>query len=241
MHPARLHAALARLGAALLAVRALPRRLAAGRALRAIARPLAGRALLSLSVLGVVARLAVLVGLPRGLLGRRLTARLGQAAVDGRALLLDDPVERLAQLVDDLAEVVPIEPLLPGLPDLLEQLAQALQPLAVRPLEALAHELLERPPGILAVDQAVGQLVEELVGVDREPLGPVPARVGESTQQHPNLPGQRAVPSILPDRFRTGPVSSSRCSRAGGAPLWRTARSRPGPARGSGRASAVAG
>src|SRR5438445_158363 len=79
---------------------------------------------------------------------------------------------------------MPLEPLLPGLLDLLEQLAQALQTLAVRALEALAHELLERPAGILAVDQAVGQLVEELVRVDREPLRPVPARVGEPTQNH---------------------------------------------------------
>src|SRR5207247_2102997 len=93
--------------------------------------------------LGVVARLACLVGLSGGLLGRGLAARLGQAPLDRRALLLQDPLERLPQLVDDLAEVVPLDPLLPGLLGLLAQLAQALQALASRGRTALANSSIE--------------------------------------------------------------------------------------------------
>ena len=101
--------------------------------------------------------------------------------VDGVALLVDDVVQLVGDLAVDPAEVELVEPFLALLAQLVHQLAQALQTLAV----AVAHALLHHPPqrrvDVAVVEQVVGQLVEQGVGVEIEsPLRSVPSGVGES-------------------------------------------------------------
>src|SRR5262249_4095564 len=94
---------------------------------------------------------------------------------------------------------------------LLEHLAEALHPLAVLALEALAHQPLECPAGILAVDQPIGELVEQLVRVDRKSLGAVPAVILKAGHCHggtstsPSRRFYRAARSPNP-LVRPGPV-----------------------------------
>ena len=98
------------------------------------------------------------------------------------ALLVDDVVELAGDLVVDAAEVVALEALLALLAQLLEQLAQALQPLAVavrRPSCINRRSAALRSPWY---EEIVGDLVEQSVGVEVEPLlGAVPPRVGEAS------------------------------------------------------------
>ena len=91
-----------------------------------------------------------------------------RGVVDGVALLVDDVVELVGDLAVDPAEIELVEPILALLAQLLHQLAQALQPLAV----AIAHALLHHPPqgavDVAVVQQIVGELVEQPVGVELE-------------------------------------------------------------------------
>ena len=96
------------------------------------------------------------------------------------ALLVDDVVELVGDLVVDAAEVAPVEPLLALLAQLVHQLAQALQALAVAVLHALLHHPPQGGVDVAVVEQVVGELVEQRVGVELEPrLRAVPPRVGE--------------------------------------------------------------
>ena len=111
-----------------------------------------------------------------------------QRVVDGVALLVDDVVELAGDLVVHAAEVVTVEPLLALRAELLEQLADPCQPLAV----AVAHALLHHPPqggvDVAVVQQLVGELVEERVGVEVEPaLRAIPPRVGELLRHDRNV------------------------------------------------------
>ena len=62
---------------------------------------------------------------------RRCASASRVGVLDGVALLVDDVVELVGDLVVDAAEVDAVEPLLALLAQPLEQLAQALQPFAV--------------------------------------------------------------------------------------------------------------
>ncbi len=92
------------------------------------------------------------------------------------ALLVDDVVELVGDLLVDAAEVATVEPLLACLAELVHQFAQALHPLAVAVLHALLHQPAQGRVDVAVVEQVVGQLVEEPIGVELEPLlGAVPA------------------------------------------------------------------
>ena len=96
------------------------------------------------------------------------------------ALLVDDVVELVGDLVVDAAEVEAVEALLALLAQLLHQLAQALQALAVAVPHALLHHPAQRGVDVTVVEQVVGQLLEQALGVELEPLlRAVPARVRE--------------------------------------------------------------
>ena len=117
--------------------------------------------------------------LRRGARRRELRASL-RCVVDGVALLVDDVVELAGDLVVDAAEVVLLETLLALLAQLLEQLAQPLQLLAVAVAHALLHHPAQRGVDVAVVQQVVGELVEQRVGVEVEALlRAVPPRVGE--------------------------------------------------------------
>ena len=98
------------------------------------------------------------------------------------ALLVDDVVQLVGDLVVDAAEVELVELVLALLAQLVHQLAQALHALAV----AVAHALLHHPPQrrvhVAVVEQVVGELVEEPLGIEVEPLlRAVPSRIREPT------------------------------------------------------------
>ena len=135
-----------------------------------------------------------------GLLGELLTA--GVAAVAG---LLHGGLERVAFGVDDIAqpagdvvvdtaEVVVLECLAALLAQLLEHLAHALQALAVLGLEALLHHASERGVDIAVVEQIVGDLAEDVGGIEVEAdLRAIPAGVSDAVA----LSHVRTVPGIL--------------------------------------------
>ena len=126
-------------------------------------------------------------GLGAALVAGALGVLLGLAhgVVDGVALLVDDVVELAGDLVVDTAEVEAVEAVLALAAQLLEQLADALQALAVAVAEALVHHPAQGGVDVAVVQQLVGQLLEQRVAVELEPLlGAVPAGVGE-TRRHP--------------------------------------------------------
>ena len=113
-------------------------------------------------------------------------AGLVDPAVDPFALLLDDLVEPPGDVVVDATEVVAVEHLLALLAELVEHLAQALEVAAVAVVEALLHRAAQRRVEIAVVEQVVGQLAEQRVGVEVEAgLGAVPARVAERACHQP--------------------------------------------------------
>ena len=89
----------------------------------------------------------------------------------------------LGDLVVHAAEVELVEALLALLAQLLHQLAQALHALAVAVAHALLHHPAQRGVDVAVVEQVVGELVEQPVGVEVEALlRAVPAGVGEPTR-----------------------------------------------------------
>ena len=110
---------------------------------------------------------------------------LAPGVVDGVALLVDDVVELAGDLVVDPAEVEAVEAVLALAAQLLEQLAHALEALAVAVAQALVHHPPQRGVDVAVVEQLVGQLLEQRVAVELEPLlGAVPAGVREA-RRHP--------------------------------------------------------
>ena len=129
-----------------------------------------------------------------GALGQPLGFATG--VVDGVALLVDDVVELVGDLVVDAAEVEAVEPLLALPAQLLEQLAQALHALAVAVAQALLHHPAQRGVDVAVVQQVVGELLEERVGVELEALlRPVPPGVREPGR-HGSQSTRRAVLAI---------------------------------------------
>ena len=122
--------------------------------------------------------------------------RLGLAhgVVDGVALLVDDVVELAGDLVVDAAEVEAVEALLALPAQPLEQLAHALQALAVAVAEALVHHPPQRRVDVAVVQQLVGQLLEQGVAVELEPLlRAVPPRVREPSRHAATVPASSTM------------------------------------------------
>ncbi len=117
--------------------------------------------------------------------------------LDPRPLLIEDLVELLGDVVVDAPEVAAFELLAPALAELLEHLAHALEPLAVAVLEALLEHPAQRRVEIAVVEQVVGHLGEQRVGVEVEPdLRPVPTGVSEGGTRHePRVPLPRRARS----------------------------------------------
>jgi hypothetical protein len=104
--------------------------------------------------------------------------RLVDAAVDAGALLFDDLVEPAGDVLVDTAEVVAVELLAPLLAQLLEHLAHALHVAALTILEPLLHHPAQGRVQIAVVQEIVGHLLEQRVGIEVEPdLGAIPAGV----------------------------------------------------------------
>ena len=146
-------------------------------------------------------------------------ARVVEAAVDAFALLFDDLVEPLGDVLVHAAEVVAVELLAAPLAQLLEHLAHALDVAALAVLEALLHHAAQRGVQVAVVEEIVGHLLEQRVGVEIEPdLRAVPPRVLELAHRgHRYLPaGIAASRRISGSRARMRYGSSVRTS--GGAP-----------------------
>ena len=116
--------------------------------------------------------------------------RLVDAPVDAGALLLDDLVELLGDVVVDAAEVARLELLAPALAKPLEHVAQAHR--ARSPLRSRKPCCImpaQRGVEVAVVEEVVGHLLEQRVGVEIEAdLGAVPARVLESLGLAPPQP-----------------------------------------------------
>ena len=103
---------------------------------------------------------------------------LALEVVDPLALGVDDVAQRLGDLVVDAAEVVALELLPPLAAQLLEQLPHALDPLAVAVPEARLQHPAQGGVQVAVVEQVVGDLGQDGVGVEVEAdLGAVPAGV----------------------------------------------------------------
>ena len=161
-----------------------------------------------------------------------LVARLAglvDPAVDALAFLLDDLVELAGDVVVDAAEVVAVEQLAALLAQLVEHLAQALDVAAVAVAEALLQRAPQRRVEIAVVEQIVGELGEQVVGVEVEAdLGAVPARVAERACHQPRaLYAARPPTASLFSRFvRCRPSStnsSADATPAGDSPTPRSA------------------
>ncbi len=114
---------------------------------------------------------------------------LADGVVDGVALLVDDVVELAGDLVIDAAEVEAVEPLLPFPAQTFEQLAHTLQALAIAVAEALVHHPPQRGVDVAVVEQLVGQLLQQGVAVELEPLlRAIPPRVGEPSRHVTTVP-----------------------------------------------------
>ena len=114
--------------------------------------------------------------------------------VDGVALLVDDVGELPGDLLVHAAEIVALQPLAPLGAQPVEQLAQTLYALAPG-VQPFAHQPAQRGVHVAVVEQLVGQLAEERVGVELEAaLGPVPARVPEPGDHAATVPPRPVDP-----------------------------------------------
>ena len=126
-------------------------------------------------------------------------AGLADLVVEGLALLVDDVAQLLRDVVVDATEVVLLEQVGAAPAQLLHQLAQALQPLAVAITEAALHHAAQGVVEVAVVQQVVGDLLQDAVGVQLEAdLRPVPAGVREPACHGPRVPppaGCRRAPA----------------------------------------------
>jgi hypothetical protein len=103
-------------------------------------------------------------------------ARLGREVVETRPLGVDDLAQRLGDLLVDAPEVVLLELVPPAPPQALHEVAHAHHLLAVAVAEALLHQAAQRSVEVPVVQQVVGDLLEDRLGVEVEAhLGPVPS------------------------------------------------------------------
>ena len=131
---------------------------------------------------------------------RRCRSASPDLIVERPALLVDDVAQLLGDVVVHAAEVVLLEQVRPPAPQLLHQLPQALQPLAVAIPEAALHHAPQRVVEIAVVEQVVGDLLQDAVGVELEAdLGAVPPGVREPAAmgrgyRRPEPPRRRRPP-----------------------------------------------
>ena len=144
-----------------------------------------------------------------------LVARLARLAAASSSSasrsMLDDVAQLLGDVVVDAAEVVALELVAALAAQLLEHLADALEPLAV----AVAEPRLHHPPQggvqVAVVQQVVGDLGEDVVGVELEAdLRAVPARVAEATCHDRTLLGLNSRRGV-PMSTRWSAVNCRRC------------------------------
>ena len=109
---------------------------------------------------------------------------------------VDDVAQLLRDVVVDAAEVVALELVAATAAQLLHQLAHALDSVAVAVAEAGLHQPPKRGVEVAVVQQVVGDLAEDGVGVDVEA-------------------GLRAVPPRVAE-LRSGPSARRTCSEATG-------------------------
>ena len=131
--------------------------------------------------------------------------------------------ELLGDVVVDAAEVVALELSRRAAPQLLEHLAHALEPLAVAVPEALLHHPAQRRVEVAVVEQVVGHLVEQRVGVEIEAPTCVPS---QREYRKPLVASRRRRTSRHRYRFRpariprlggpTGPAARTRAGRSAG-------------------------
>ena len=106
--------------------------------------------------------------------------RLVDPSLDALALLIRDLAQLLGDLLVHAAEVVVLEHLAPALAQPLQHVAQAHELFAVAVFHALLHEATQRRVEVAVVQQVVGHLVEQRIGVEVEPaLRAVPRRVAK--------------------------------------------------------------
>ncbi len=135
------------------------------------------------------------------LLAPRVAAlpRLADVVVERLALLVDDVAQLLRDVVVDAAEVVLLEQVGTAPPQLLHQLPQPLQPLAVAVPEAALHHAPQGVVEIAVVQQVVGDLGQHAVGVQLEAdLRPVPAGVREAASHGARVSPPAGRPSSAP-------------------------------------------
>ena len=94
---------------------------------------------------------------------------IADGVVDRVPLLVDDVVELAVDLVVHAAEVMAVEALPALLAQLLEQLAQTLQGSPSGPRMPSCMHPPQRRVDVTVIQELVGQLVEQEVGVDVEP------------------------------------------------------------------------
>jgi len=127
---------------------------------------------------------ALLLGHLLGDLLAPLVARLPSLSlevVDAAALLFDDFAQLARDVVVHTAQVVLLELIAPPAAQALHQLAQPGHSLAVLVAETGLHHAPQGRVQVTVVQQVVGDLREDVVGVELEPrLGAVPARVTEA-------------------------------------------------------------
>ena len=94
--------------------------------------------------------------------------RFVDATIDAGALLVDDLVEAVRDVFVHTAEVVAVELFAALLAQLLEHLAHALHVAALPVGEALLHHAAQRGVEIAVVEEVVGHLLEQCVGIEVE-------------------------------------------------------------------------
>ncbi len=115
--------------------------------------------------------------------------RVVHLGVERVALLLDDVAQLLRDVVVHTAEVVALELVAALAAELLEHLADAFEALAVAVAEPGLHHPPEGVVEVAVVQQVVGDLREDRIGVELEPdLGAVPPGVAEPSGHGRTLP-----------------------------------------------------
>ena len=114
----------------------------------------------------------VLGGLTRCLGTTLVATGLGRAprVLDGMTLFIDDVVERVGDLLEDAAEIAPIEALLTLFAQPVHDLAHALQTVAVAVLETLLHHPTQGAVHVAVIEQIVGHRVEHGFRIELETL-----------------------------------------------------------------------
>src|SRR5437870_9780320 len=111
--------------------------------------------------------------------------RLLEAVVDALPLAAKDVVQFLANIAEDVVEVVALELLQALLAEALEHLLEARQPAALLVAPAATHQPVQRVIEVAALEQVFGEPVEELLGVPTERLlGPIPSLVAIRAGDH---------------------------------------------------------